>query len=82
MKEIIKITIALAFIIGAYILGYHQEYEKHSAKLDEMKDSISIERANLVQLQDSIGKLKHTIGTLKTKIQLAVPKKEMLTPPK
>jgi chromosome segregation ATPase len=75
MKEIIKILIALAFIMGAYILGYHQEIEKHSTKLNEMNNTISTSKENLIQLQDSICKLKYTIDTLKKKNQITAPKK-------
>ncbi|NOU47123.1 MAG: hypothetical protein HOO86_08685 [Bacteroidales bacterium] len=76
MKEIIKILIALAFIMGAYILGYHQESEKYSTKLNEINNTISTAKKNLIQLQDSISKLKYTIDSLKTKIQITVPKKD------
>jgi len=75
MKNIIKIIIALAFIVGAYILGYHQEDEKHSTQLNELNKTISTDKENFIHLQDSIGRLKQRIDTLKTKIQIAVPKK-------
>jgi hypothetical protein len=75
MKEIIKITIALVFIIGAYILGCHQEDEKHSTILNELNKTISTEQESIDQLQDSIVKLKYTIDTIKSKNQILAPKK-------
>ena len=65
MKEIIKITIALAFILSAYILGSHQNDEKHQLKTEKLNNIISFGKTNISKLQDSISKLRHIIDSLK-----------------
>ena len=67
MKEIIKITIALAVILGAYIIGSHQDDEKHQLKIEELNKNISFEKMNISNLQDSISRLTHIIDSLKVK---------------
>ena len=64
MKEIIKITIALAVILGAYVIGNYQDEEKHHLKIEELNKKISIDKTNISNLQDSIGKLKHVIDSI------------------
>lgn len=67
MKEIIKITIALAAIIGAYIIGNHQDDEKHHLKIEELNNNISFDKKRISNLQDTIGKLNQIIDSLKIK---------------
>jgi hypothetical protein len=67
MKEIIKITIALAVILGAYLIGNHQDDEKHQLKIEEINQNVSFDKTTISNLQDSIIKLKHIIDSLKVK---------------
>jgi len=66
MKDTIKIVIALAFILGSYLLGNHQEDEKYQSKIEEFEKNIRIEKKNNSSLTDSNVKLRRLIDSLQT----------------
>jgi hypothetical protein len=54
MKNLIKIFIALFFIIGSYFIGSYQANEKYSNQLNEVNKQLSISQSKINQLKDSI----------------------------
>lgn len=78
MRNLIKLIIALLFILGSYILGYYQADEKHSSQIKEINKKLSIEQSSVQQLKDSISKMSmiikhrplHTEDTSTTKTKI------------
>jgi hypothetical protein len=75
MKDLIKIIIAIAFILGAYILGNYQDNEKHKLQIEKLDKNIYSDKDTIAHLRDSISKLKLLIDTINTKTQTALPKR-------
>lgn len=67
MKEIAKIIIALAVILGAYLIGNHQEDEKSQLKIEALNKNISFDKENISHLQDHIIRLNQIIDSIKVK---------------
>lgn len=66
MKEIIKITIALAVILGSYLLGSHQADDKFSTQLKEVNEKLSVSQVSIEQLKDSINSMQKLITQIRT----------------
>lgn len=54
MKDIIKIIIALVFILCSYFLGYYQAEESYLNQLKELDEKLVINQSTIKQLSDSI----------------------------
>ena len=54
MRKLIKILIALSFILGSYFLGYYQAYEKYSSQLKELNEKYTTGQLSIQHFKDSI----------------------------
>lgn len=82
MKNIIKILIALTFILGSYFLGFFKADEKYSNQLKAINEKLLVEQSRIEILRDSISTLKKVINsstsqsndTSRTKLKSSVAK--------
>jgi hypothetical protein len=76
MKDLIKILIAIVFILGAYCLGNYRDNEKHKLQIEELDKYIYSDKENIALLRDSINKFKQLIDIINTKPKIALPQKK------
>jgi DNA-binding MarR family transcriptional regulator len=61
MKDIIKMIIALVFILCSYFLGYYHAEETYSLQLKEVNEKLVVNQSNIKQLTDSIEDLNFVL---------------------
>ena len=82
MRDLIKILIALAFMVVAFFVGKYLVDEKCAIQLKEANEKTSIDKNRIQQLQDSINFLKQISDTNNANIQIPLSKKSTFIKPK